>query len=67
MLDINQTNQDNNAQSKLYEVLCWATEALPESESLWHAQLHYLLKTDQEDLATETFNKVKLQFNLFII
>ncbi|OXU21679.1 hypothetical protein TSAR_004042 [Trichomalopsis sarcophagae] len=57
MLNTNQVNQDNNAQSKLYEVLCWATEALPESESLWHARLHHLLSTDQEELANETFNK----------
>lgn len=58
MLNTNQVNQENNAQSKLYEVLCWATEALPESSSLWHARLHYLLSTDQEELADETFKKV---------
>jgi hypothetical protein len=57
MLNFNQTSQ-NIVQSKLFEVLSWATEALPESESLWHAQLHYLLSTNQEDLATEIFNKV---------
>lgn len=56
MLDADQPNQDL-AQSKLYEVLCWATEALPESENLWFARLDYLLKNDQEDLAVETFNK----------
>lgn len=56
MLDADQPNQEP-AQSKLYEVLCLATEALPESESLWFARLDYLLKNDQEDLANEVFNK----------
>ena len=58
MLNVNPLNQDSNVQQKLNEVLCWATEALPESESLWYARLQYLLGTDQEELATEIFNKV---------
>ena len=61
MLRTNQNDQDANAQSKLFEVLCWATEALPDSENLWHAHLHHLLGTDQDDLAAETFKKVNFQ------
>ncbi|XP_011495959.1 PREDICTED: U3 small nucleolar RNA-associated protein 6 homolog isoform X2 [Ceratosolen solmsi marchali] len=57
MLNFDKNNQNSNTQGKLFEILNWATEALPESESLWHAQLHYLLSTNQEELATEIFNK----------
>ncbi|XP_034936563.1 U3 small nucleolar RNA-associated protein 6 homolog [Chelonus insularis] len=49
--------KDENSQSKRYEVLCNATEALPNSIKLWCAKLKYLFNSDQEELAFSEFNK----------
>ncbi|XP_058799936.1 U3 small nucleolar RNA-associated protein 6 homolog isoform X2 [Phymastichus coffea] len=57
MLNVNEINQDTKKNNKLCEVLCWANEAFPESESLWQAKLQYLLHSDQEELGEETFKK----------
>ena len=58
MLNTDQIHMDSKAKDKLFEVLCWATEALPNSENLWQAKLNFLFSTNQENLATKTFNKV---------
>lgn len=60
MLNVNEFDKDDEKNIRLYEVLCWANEALPQSESLWQAKLQYLLNTDQEQLAEETFKKVTI-------
>lgn len=50
--------KDESAQKRLYEVLCWATDALPKSVDLWQARLRYHLAFGQEDSATAAFAKV---------
>ncbi|XP_015518125.1 U3 small nucleolar RNA-associated protein 6 homolog [Neodiprion lecontei] len=49
--------KDENDQKRLYEVLCWATDALPKSVDLWQARLRYHLAFGQEDSATAAFVK----------
>ncbi|XP_033211584.1 U3 small nucleolar RNA-associated protein 6 homolog [Belonocnema kinseyi] len=52
---LNSDKKDDASQKKLAEVLCHATEALPNSEKLWHSRLKYLLATDTEDSVDEIF------------
>lgn len=60
---LNAGTNDKNVENTLYEVHCWATDALPESENLWRSRLYFLYKTNQNDLAVETFNKVRIFFH----
>ncbi|XP_033211586.1 U3 small nucleolar RNA-associated protein 6 homolog [Belonocnema kinseyi] len=50
---LNTDGKDEVSQKKLAEVLRWATEALPNSEKLWHSRFSYHLRTDPDDSASE--------------
>ncbi|XP_012284127.1 U3 small nucleolar RNA-associated protein 6 homolog [Orussus abietinus] len=54
---LNNDQKDENSQKKLHEVLCWATEAIPDSVSLWHMRLKHYFATDQEDSASAAFTE----------
>ncbi|XP_003705650.2 U3 small nucleolar RNA-associated protein 6 homolog [Megachile rotundata] len=45
----NVDKKDEEADKKLKEILCVATETVPNSVSLWHARLRYLLVSDEEE------------------
>lgn len=55
---------DEGVRKKLDEVLCGATDALPNSVGIWHARLNHLLQWGQEKEAYAIFPKV---INLAII
>ncbi|XP_076248353.1 U3 small nucleolar RNA-associated protein 6 homolog [Calliopsis andreniformis] len=55
---LNVEKKDESSEKKLKEVLCMATEAVPNSVSLWHARLKYLLVLGQEEEAEIVFSKV---------
>ncbi|XP_076230226.1 U3 small nucleolar RNA-associated protein 6 homolog isoform X2 [Nomia melanderi] len=50
--------KDETTNKKIKEILCMATEALPNSVSLWHARLRYLLTSGQEEEVETLFFKV---------
>ncbi|XP_012267956.2 U3 small nucleolar RNA-associated protein 6 homolog [Athalia rosae] len=54
---LSNNKKDDNSQKRLYEVLCWATDALPKSVDLWQARLRYHLAAGQEENATDAFTK----------
>nr|XP_003705650.1 PREDICTED: U3 small nucleolar RNA-associated protein 6 homolog [Megachile rotundata] len=45
----NVDKKDEEADKKLKEILCVATETVPNSVSLWHARLRYLLVSNEEE------------------
>ena len=55
---LNADKKDEASQQKLAEVLCWATEALPNSEKLWCSRLKYLLKTNIDESGTKILEQV---------
>lgn len=50
--------KDETTEKKIKEILYMATEALPNSVSLWHARLRYLLTSGQEEEVETLFFKV---------
>ncbi|KAK2586790.1 hypothetical protein KPH14_011815 [Odynerus spinipes] len=54
---LNADKKDENSQKKLEEILCSATETIPNSVSLWHIRLRYLLMSGKEEEATSVFRK----------
>ncbi|XP_076649775.1 U3 small nucleolar RNA-associated protein 6 homolog isoform X2 [Halictus rubicundus] len=56
MLNVEQ--KDESTVKKIKEILCNATETIPNSVSLWHARLRYLLASGQEEEAEAIFPKV---------
>lgn len=54
----NSESDDAIVQSKIIELLKWATEALPDSATLWNERLKYLLSIDHAE-AVEVFEKGK--------
>lgn len=54
---LNADKKDENSQKKLEEILCSAVESIPNSVSLWHVRLRYLLVSEQEEEAASVFAK----------
>lgn len=54
---LNVEKKDENAEKKLNEILCTATDAIPSSVSLWHARLRYLLVSGQDEDIDNVFSK----------
>lgn len=57
MLNTDEIDLDEKAKNRLHEILCWANETLPKSESLWKAKIDFLYGTDQEELAVAAFSE----------
>lgn len=56
MLNVNK--DDEGAQKKLNQILCEATDAVPNSASLWHMRIRHLLVSGQEEEAATLYPKV---------
>ncbi|XP_033333079.2 U3 small nucleolar RNA-associated protein 6 homolog isoform X1 [Megalopta genalis] len=54
---LNAEQKDGTTEKKVKEILCMATEAIPNSVSLWHARLRYLLASELEEEAETIFPK----------
>lgn len=53
--------KDDNTQSKLVQVLGWATESFPNNEKLWHLRLNYHLTTNDDELSNGLFKQATEQ------
>ncbi|XP_072753293.1 U3 small nucleolar RNA-associated protein 6 homolog [Anoplolepis gracilipes] len=51
-------DRDESVRKKFYEILREATDAIPNSVSLWHERINYLLQSDQEKEVDTLFPKV---------
>ncbi|EZA47219.1 U3 small nucleolar RNA-associated protein 6-like protein [Ooceraea biroi] len=51
-------DRDESAQKKLDEVLCGATDTIPDSVKLWHARINHLLESGKEEAADSVLSKV---------
>ncbi|XP_078040892.1 U3 small nucleolar RNA-associated protein 6 homolog isoform X2 [Augochlora pura] len=54
---LNTEQKSGTTENKIKEILCMATEAIPNSVSLWHARLRYLLASGLEEDAEIVFPK----------
>ncbi|XP_076285803.1 U3 small nucleolar RNA-associated protein 6 homolog isoform X2 [Lasioglossum baleicum] len=54
---LNAEQKDESTVKKIKEILCIATETIPNSVSLWHARLRYLLSSGLEEEAEAVFPK----------
>lgn len=59
---LNTDGKDEISRKRLAEVLRWATEALPNSEKLWHSRFSYHLRIDPDDSASEILVQVATMF-----
>lgn len=57
MLSNDSKNNESNT-IKLNEILCSATESIPDSVNLWHARLKYLMLKERDEEANSVFKKV---------
>ncbi|KAH0560108.1 U3 small nucleolar RNA-associated protein 6 homolog [Cotesia glomerata] len=49
--------KDENLKDKLYQVLCYATDALPQNVDFWKDKLRHLISVNKNDLFITEFNK----------
>ncbi|EFN69487.1 U3 small nucleolar RNA-associated protein 6-like protein [Camponotus floridanus] len=57
MLNVDK-ERDENARKKFFEVLCEATDIIPNSVNLWHARISHLLQSGQEKEVDAIFPKM---------
>lgn len=50
--------KDENLKDKLYQVLCNATDALPQNVDFWKEKLRHLISVNKNDLFIAEFDKV---------